>query len=223
MSRTADWVIQKAFLHANRKATPPNSGTPKYNALLGIVDSMQKLWADEPEVDGWDSLYSPAQLAATVTATDTFALTSTIQRLSKRQGDYIRVTNGTNTVPFKIITAKQLYEYRYQNAVAQIGRNLKFSRAFTADSSMLGYNIVVPCFLYPDDIDSGTDVTQVDNPMWLAYMSAEEFIRNDLVRRNTKNDLLQLAANVMEKMIDDNDGQEDTVSTNWQPEGETWR
>jgi hypothetical protein len=70
---TVDQAITKAFLHAQRKPTAPAVGTTKYNALLAIADSMQKLWATEPDVE-WDSLYQPGPtLAVTVTATDTFA------------------------------------------------------------------------------------------------------------------------------------------------------
>lgn len=221
MSRTADWVIQKAFLHANRKATPPASGTPKYNALLGIVDSMQKFWEDEPDTE-WSSLYQRVTLVPVVTATDTFAIPASVKYLTDREGDYVLVTNGTNTTRFYVISPNQLYEYRYKNACAKVGQNLKFSKAFTSDSSLIGYNITVPAYIQCDDIDAGSDVVQVDNPMWLAYMSAEEFVRTDLVRRNTKDDLLALANSVMEKMKQTNGGQMDAVGLPWQPAGESW-
>lgn len=218
---TVDQAIAKAFLHAQRKATPPASGTSKYNALLAIADSMQKLWATEPGIE-WDSLYQLVQLAATVTATDTFALGTTINDLSQREGDYVLVTNGTNTSEYRIINPNQLYQYRYEAAVARIGTNLKFSKAFAATDSVIGYNIKVPAVVYVADITAGTDIIAVDDPMWLCYMMAAEFARNDVVKQGQYDNLLALADQHMQRMKQANGGQVDAIATPWQPAGESW-
>jgi len=217
---TADEIIQKAYLHANRKAIPPAVGTSKYETLLSIVDSMQKLWATEPGVE-WDSLYALVSVGS-ISATDTFPIDTTIQYLSKREGDYAIASNGTSSKTYTIVKPNQLYAYRNNDVVAQVGRNLKFPSAFSASSSVFGYGLSVPAILYPDDITDGSDVVQVDDPMWLAYMSAYEFVRNDLVKRNTKDDLLAYAEQSMIKMKQANGGQYNTVSTPWTPAGESW-
>jgi hypothetical protein len=221
-TRTVDWVITRAFLHAQRKATPPASGTTKYNALLAIVDSMQKLWADEPDIH-WSSLYSWVQLPAVISATDTYALDTSIQYISKDFNDYIRVTNGTTTQKIKLVKPNNLYS-RYTNTcyAAQIGRNLKFSKAFAATDSVIGYNIIVPSYTFPNDLAAGSDVVQVNNPMWLVYMVAAEFIRNDPVRQNQYQNLINLAENVMQKMKQDEAGSIDEVSRGIFVAGETW-
>lgn len=221
MARTVDWVIQKAFLEAQRKSTAPSSGTSKYNALLGIVDNKQLEWASEPSVE-WASLYSVITLAAVVSATDTFALTGTINYISKREGNPILVTNGTNTTRFKLVSPDQLDEYRYDDACAQVGSNLVFSKAFDAASSLIGYSIKVPSMLYPTDITSGSQTVQVDDPLWLVYMVAADFVRNDVVKRDNYDLLLQMAAERMAKMKQANGGQQAVVATPWAPTGETW-
>jgi hypothetical protein len=221
MARTVDWVIQKAFLEAQRKSTAPTSGTSKYNALLGIVDNKQLEWASEPSVE-WDSLYSVVTLAAVVSATDTFALTGTINYISKREGNPILITNGTNTSRFMLVSPNQLDEYRYDDACAQVGSNLVFSKAFSASSSLIGYSIKVPSMLYPTDITSGSQNVQVDDPLWLVYMVAADFVRNDVVKRDNYDLLLQLAAERMAKMKQANGGQQAAVATPWAPTGETW-
>jgi hypothetical protein len=221
MARTVDWVIQKAFLEAQRKSTAPTSGTSKYNALLGIVDNKQLEWASEPSVE-WDSLYSVVTLAAVVSATDTFALTGTINYISKREGNPILITNGTNTSRFMLVSPNQLDEYRYDDACAQVGSNLVFSKAFSASSSLIGYNIKVPSMLYPTDITSGSQNVQVDDPLWLVYMVAADFVRNDVVKRDNYDLLLQMAAERMAKMKQANGGQQAAVATPWAPTGETW-
>jgi hypothetical protein len=221
MARTVDWVIQKAFLEAQRKSTAPTSGTSKYNALLGIVDNKQLEWASEPSVE-WDSLYSVVTLAAVVSATDTFALTGTINYISKREGNPILITNGTNTSRFMLVSPNQLDEYRYDDACAQVGSNLVFSKAFSASSSLIGYSIKVPSMLYPTDITSGSQNVQVDDPLWLVYMVAADFVRNDVVKRDNYDLLLQMAAERMAKMKQANGGQQAAVATPWAPTGETW-
>lgn len=222
MSRSADWVIAKAYLKANRKATPPTSGSSKYEALLDIVDSMQKQWADEEGID-WNSLFELTTLVPLITETDTFALPATVDYISKRSDDYILVTDGTSTKTFSLIQANQLYKFRDQDACAQVGRNLVFSRAFTSTSPELGYSIKVPAYNWVDDIEDGTDIVQVDRPMWLAYASAAEFVRNDIVKSSQYDNLLALAEQVMNKMKYANGGQVEELVTEWQPAGgDSW-
>lgn len=215
MSMTADQVITRAFLHAQRKATPPAVGTPKYNALLAIVDSMQKLWADEPDID-WDSLYQLKTLAVTASATDTFAIDATIDYLAKNELDPIRI--GTKT--FKLVRPKQLYQYKESDVCAQIGGSLKFSK--TLDSSLTGLSIQVPAIMKVDDITVGSNIVQVDDPTWLVYASAAEFNRNDLVKVSQYDNLLALADQVMQKMKNKNSGSIEEVAMTWTPEGESW-
>jgi hypothetical protein len=218
---TIDQAITKAFLHAQRKPTAPAAGTTKYNALLAIADSMTKLWATEPDIE-WDTLYQLVTLGVTVTATDTFALGATIDTISEREGDFVLITNGVNTAPVTLISPNQLYEYRYKLAAARIGANLKFSAAFPADSSYLTYNIKVPAIVFPTDITSGSQTVQVDDPMWLVYMMAAEFCRNDVVKQSQYDNLLALADQHMQKMKRANGGQIDVIGTPWAPAGESW-
>lgn len=221
MARSVSWVIQKAFLHAQRKSTPPAVGTSKYEALFDIADSMQQLWQDEDGVD-WNSLYS-LETIGTVSATDTFDLPDEINYITKDEENPVIVTNGSAIKTFKLVTAKQLYKYRNSDVCAQIGRTLVFSRPFTSTSSELGYDIKVPAILYVEDITSATDEVQVDDPMWLAYMMAAEFNRADTTKSNTYDDLIALADVCMTKMRNANSGSYEMVTSGgWSAEGETW-
>lgn len=217
---TIDAAIAKAFLHAQRKATPPAEGTSKYNALLGIADSMQKLWAIEPDTE-WTSLYELVSIG-TVTATDTFDLDDSINYISKREGDYVLVTNGTSTTEYRLVTPNQLYENRFSAAVARIGNTLKFSKAFAATDSVFGYTIKVPAIVYPDDITVGTQEVQVDDPMWLCYMMAAEFVRNSVEKQGQYDNLLALADQCMQRMKQNNGGQYDAIVTTAFVTGEDW-
>lgn len=217
---TVDSAIAKAFLHAKRKATSPTGS--KYNALLGMADSFQKLWATETD---WSSLYASVTLTALVSATDTFSLanaTGTVDYISDREGNPIQLYDGTSYAKVYFVSPAQLYEYRFRLATAQIGSNLKFSAAFAADSQYIGDSIVVPAYLAVNEITSGSDTVQVDDPMWLCYMMAAEFCRNDVEKAGQYDNLLALADQCMQKMLANNGGQYETVVTAWQPEGESW-
>lgn len=217
MARNADWIIKKAYLLASRKATPPAEGTTKYNALLEIVDTMQQVWAEEPDTE-WNSLYDLVDIG-TITATDSFELDDTIQYISKREGDYALATNGTNTQTYRIVSNNQLYQYRDDYVVAQRGRSVVFPKAFTSTSTVFGYTLKIPAIIYPDDIADGSDEVQCDSPLWLAYMSAYEFVRGDLIKQTTKTDLLDMANSLMDKMKEANGGQYEVVGTPWTPAG----
>lgn len=216
MAQTVAWAIQKAFLHSNRKATPPAAGTSKYEALLDIADSMQKLWASEPGIE-WDSLYS-LETIGTVSATDTFTLPATINYISKSEDDPIRV----GATPYKLVKPNQLYKYQGADVCAQIGRTLKFAKAFASDSAHIGEDIHVPAILYTADLTLGTSNIQVDDPMWLAYMMAAEFVRNDVVKQGQYDNLLSLADQCMQRMISANSGSLNEVGMNFQAAGESW-
>jgi hypothetical protein len=215
MSRTADWVIQKAFLHAVRKATPPASGTTKYNALIAIVDSMQKLWATDPDAE-WDSLYDSRVLSAAAGVGNTIALDADIDHLAKREDDPVLI----GTRPFKIVKPNQLYKYRDSDVVAEQNGFLVFPT--TIDASLVGQAVTVPAILTVNDIVDGTSIVQVDDPMWLAYASAAEFDRNDIVKVAQYNNILALADQSMQKMKSNNSGSVDEVEMPWAPAGESW-
>ena len=217
MSKSVDWCIKNAYLAATRKAAAPAVGTTKYNALLGLVDLMQKEWADTEGVE-WNSLYTLVS-NGTLSATDTFDLDDTIQYISKREGDYGLATNGTNTTTYQIVTPNQLYGYRDQAVVAQVGQTLKFSKAFTSTSGVFGYSFKIPAIVYPDDITSGTQEVQVDDPLWLVYKVAAEFVSADLVKNYLEPRLTAKADKIMMKMKQANTGQYEVVDTNWRPAG----
>lgn len=219
MAQTVSWAIQKAYLHANRKATPPNAGSTKHDALLAIADSMQKMWPAEHD---WASLYSLAEVG-TVTATDTFELDDEIDHLNRDADDPVRITLGTQTKTYKLVSPAQLYKYRNSDVCAQVGRNLVFPQAFDSTSSVFGGTIYAPATLAVEDITSENQDVQVDRPMWLAYMMAAEFARNDTVKQGQYENLLAMAESELTKMIEDNDGTVNEYALNgFQAAGEDW-
>lgn len=195
-------LIERAYVLASGKATAPSSGTSKHTKLIALANICQDMWQNEPDVD-WDSLYETVTLSGTVTATDTFALSSSIRELSHRDGDYIKIvrTDG-QTSYYELVKPDQLldYERNGQRAVARVGSNLVFSIPFTADSPEIGGSIKVPCYGFVSSLANDSDIVQVDNPLWLCFMTAAEYCRTDQNLNYRTDDLVARANQVMQDM-----------------------
>lgn len=208
---TRSEFIQKAYLRATNKPTAPSSGTKKYNQLVGYGEYFTDIWQSEPSTD-WESTFDYRN-SGTITATDTFALTATIRKVSQQEGNYIRIlhTDGETETEYELVPASRLYEYRFSNAVAVVGSNLMFSSPFTADSAQFGGTIVVPSYGYvvfpSDDAD---DIT-IDDPNWLVVMAAAEFVRNDITRQQQYPNLIAEANQLMRRMKENNGDYVDEV------------
>lgn len=221
-------AANSVYLRATGKATTPP--TSKLNQIIGLLDYYQRQWARQRNVD-WASLYDPAASLGTVTATDSFDIdTSSIRKLSDRQGDFVQITwvDGTNYTKYDIVNHDALKDYYWGASkqsprgfyCAQIAGQLVFNHSFISTDAQFGGNILVPSYLFPDaitDTNPDTDETQVDDPDWLVTRCAAEFVRNDIVRRSRFPELLSEANEIMLRMIDDNDGQVQTVDRPWTP------
>lgn len=228
---TISECVSDIYLKAVGKATPPAVGSTKYNRIIGLMDFYQRRWAREPGVD-WNSLYDPAVSLGTVTATDRFDIdTSTVRRLSAREGDTVRIvwTNDIGYTDYSLIDANKLKDYSFGvtkqsalgNYAAQIGNQLVFNHTFTSSDSVFGGEIFVPAYIYPEEItDDNPDdnEVQVNDPDWLVLRVAAEYVRNDITRRQRYPELLAEANEAMQRMKDENDNtQISTVDTPWTP------
>lgn len=222
-TRTADYVIGKAWIEAKAKSVPPAAGTPKYNVLLSLVDTEQKNWEDEESIE-WDTLYSNVT-NGTISTSQTYTLDTSIRYISKREGDYIYLQDPTTlqVQPITLVRPNQLYEHRDDPFyAAQIGRTLKFSKAFDATSQFIGDNLIIPSYTFCSDIATGADLIQCDRPMYLAYMVAASYARNDLIKSGQYNNILDKATVLMNKMKQNNSGQSEELDMSWHPTGESW-
>lgn len=218
---TIDSAIQKAYGRARGKdalGTPLLAGDTKYNQLLDIADDKQKEWQNTDGVF-WQSLWQLFRLVPLVTATDTFALNPAMRQPSNRENDAVVVTatDGTKNY-YDIVSADQLRE----NQVAQNGgvcaiqgTNIVFAVPFASTDRQIGGTIDVPGAGFVDDLDLTTNVTvatvAVDDPMWLVYAMAAEFVRTDLVRQNQYPNLFNIQSDRMDAMVSNNGGQIDEI------------
>jgi len=222
-------AVAESYLLATGKTTTLSSGT-KYTRIINLLDYFQRRWGRQNGID-WNSLYDPAFSLGTVTATDTFDLdTSTIRKLSDREGDSVRIVwdDGDNYTDYDIVSHDTLKDYSVGVDkesptgfyCARIGNQLVFNHEFISTDNEFGGEIFVPCYKFPDEITStnpGTEEVQVDDPTWLTTRVAAEYVRNDITRRARYPELKAEANEIMARMIDDQEGQVNTVSRPWTP------
>lgn len=239
-------AIQKVYALATGKNQLPPVDETKYTKILGLLNMYKDVWATESSTQ-WRSQRSLASLSATVTATDTFTLPTSVllgtARIGNQQGDYVRViwTSGTQESDFTIVDDAKLYRdgpsvnnpgsigINTSGNCARRGSNLVFDVPFTATSPEFGGTIKIPVYSTPADMVSSSvnaaDIIPVDDPMWLVFMAAAEYVRNDVTKQNQYSNLIAQAIDKMNGMIMNNEPQEDQSYVPGQlgpAMGETW-
>lgn len=233
-------AIQKVYLLATGKTTTLTVGTAKYTKILALLNFYKDVWAQEPGIQ-WNSLRSLEQLT-TVSATDTYDLPDEIVegtwKLSTQEGDYVRVvwTGGTQESSYTLVDDQKLYRdgpsvnnpgsigiNTYGN-VARRGTNLVFDVPFISTSPEKGGAIYLPVYITPDDYTDGANEITIDDPYWIIFMAAAEYVRNDVTKQNQYANLVAQAVNSMNAMKENNESQieESYVVDFLSNSGETW-
>lgn len=226
---TIQEAVAETWLLATGKTNTLTTGT-KYARIIGLLDYFQRRWGRQVGVD-WNSLYNPAVSLGTVTATDSFDIdTSTVRKLSAREGDSVRIVwdDGTSYTDYDLVAHDKLKDYSWGvnkesvsgHVAARVGNQLVFNHEFTSNDSQFGGEIFVPAYVFPDPITStntSSEEVQVDDPSWLTTRAAAEYCRNDITRRSRYPELKQDAQEIMQRMLDDNEGQIVDVDRPWSP------
>lgn len=241
-----DTAIQKVYLFATGKNELPTVDSTKYTKILGLLNAYKDVWAQEPGVQ-WKSTRSLTALADAVSATDTYALPTAViggtAKFSTQEGDFVRIiySAGTKETEWTIVEDSKLYRdgpsvnnagdvgINTSGNCARRGSNLVFDVPFTASSVEFGGTIYVPVYTTPADMVSSTsdptDTVEVDDPYWIIFMAAAEYVRNDVTKQNQYGNLVAQALNSMEAMKENNEAQ---VESSYIPGqlgsamGETW-
>lgn len=213
--------MKQAYFAAVGKATPPTSGN-KYDALLLAGNMFIEQWQNEPNTD-WKSLFR-RESVATVSATDTFPVDlDEVRKVSTNANDKVRLTatDGTYT-DYDIVTPHQLSTHT--KCVALVGENLVFDKPFDSDSQWIGASITLPYYTYAEPLVGANDEVPVDQPLWLVYMTAAEFVRNnDYIKQNQYSNLVAMAADVMKSMKKNNSESQSRFAIRpFTPLGQSW-
>jgi hypothetical protein len=206
-------LIAQSYLKATGTVSTLTSSDSDWTKLLALANYYQQNWANEVGVD-WRSLYDPSVDCGTVTATNTFNLATSIHKISQNEGDPVRIvhTDATQFTDYTVVGHDELKQYPSGNYCAQIGSTLVFNNAFKTTDAEFGGTINVPAYTLPSTLSADTDLVQVDTPEWLVTICAAEYTRNNLVRQNQYPNLLAEANQLMQKMIENNDAQIETLT-----------
>lgn len=217
---TLQELIDAVMLKATGKATQITPSNAKWAKILGIANTYQKAWQHEPG-QHWNSLYDRAYSVGTVSSKDAYDLDEEIDMVSTAKGDNIYVeTTGKQKIKHQLVSYDDLQNYPAGKYCAVIGRQIVFNKTFSETDPEYGGKIYAPVFKNVEDLESADDDIQVDDPIWLVFMCAAEYIRNDIVKQNQYGNLIAEANNLMTDMIRRNRaGQVRHVRGNWHNAG----
>lgn len=198
---TLQELINATILKATGKPTILDQSNSKWSKILGIANAYQQTWQHEPG-QHWNSLYNRACQIGSVSAKDAYDLDEDIDFISTAKGDnvYIQAADGKK-VEYELVAYDDLKNYTTGNYCAIVAKQLVFNKIFGAADPEYGGKIYVPAYMNVEALEYADDDIQVDNPMWLVYMCAAEYVRNDIVKQNQYNNLIAEANNLMTDMI----------------------
>jgi hypothetical protein len=215
---TSDFV-ENVVLLSEGKLPSFASGATKWLRIVAQGNFFLQQFAKERGVD-WNYYYDPVKSFGTVTATATFAIPSTVYRISKKEGDVLRITHTDGSyTDYTFVPHDELSKYTTGNYVAQIGSNIKFNAAFTASSPQFGGTIRVPVYEYPTAFSGDNDVIDIPDANWLVYATAADRVKNDVTRKDLREDLVNQANELMASLKEENMSQLEEVNRTWNPTG----
>lgn len=205
--------VQAVILKASGKASTLVSTDTKWIKIVAIANRQIRKWE---RLADWNSLYDPKYAIGTVTTTDTYEFDDEIRKLSDTAGDTVRVVASDDSyTEWQVVNAERLKQYSSGNFCAQIGRTLVFNKTFSSEDVEFGGSIQVPVYLYAELLTTSSSEVPVDDPEWLVCMTAAEYVRNDITKQNQYPNLVGEANELMDNMMDDNDGQIVEVYRSW--------
>lgn len=214
--------VPRVYYKATGKAATFTTGQDKWLKILAIANTYIDVWQETPGID-WRSLYDRAFSSGKVTATDEFDLDTDIRKVSLQEGDAIRIlkTDGEYS-EYTSVPYDQLKTFPDGNYCAFMGGKLVFNAAFTSASPEFGGTIQIPCYTYANYLVNDSDSVPVDIPNWLVFMTAAEYIRNDITRKADYPNLVAEAEEVMNRMKENNGAQNTDALTPWTPFARSW-
>jgi hypothetical protein len=215
---TTEEFVSDVVLRSEGKLPTFASGSTKWLRIVAQGNYFLRRFARERGVN-WNRYYDPIKSFGTVTATATFAVPSTVYKVSPQEGDTVRITHTDgNYTDYTLVPHNQLKnKYATGNYVAKIGRNIKFNQAFTSDSPQFGGTIRVPVYEYPDTFSDDDDVIDHDDPDWLVCSVAADRCKNDVTRKDLRDDLISEANEILASLKEENDSQIEEVERTWNP------
>lgn len=217
--------VSDVVLRSEGKLPTFTTGSTKWLRIVAQGNLFLRQFARERGIE-WNRYYTPAKSLGTVTATDTFSIPSTVYKISKREGDTLRIEHTDDAyTDYTLVPHDALKNYATGAYAAKVGRTIKFNRAFTADDPQFGGTINLPCYELPDTFSADGDSIDHDNPDWLVTTVAADRVKNDVTRKDLRADLISEANEIMTSLKEENESQLEEANMPWSPTGhidESW-
>lgn len=184
-------VINLAYQTATGKTKTLSPGNSKYERMLNIANMATIQWESEPDVV-WGSLCEDREIGV-IDDNTSYKLSADIRTVDFRK--FVRLTKDAQNWTFPFISPQMAKDGCY--GVIQLGWKLNFNGIF---KQMKGATIVVPVVRRTKKLAKADDIVEVDDPYWLVYMIAAEFVRNSRTKSNQYGNLITLAQSSMESM-----------------------
>ncbi len=204
-------LIKRADGIANGKARTLDVSSARYLRFRDLANMLQDDWMSEPGID-WSSRYQRLSLG-NITS-DRVSLDDTIYEISKRQGDYIVIQYATSPTSFSQwnLVDNETFRTQYnRNVCTVIGDELVFNRMFVDGNLEYNGEVIVPAYIKPDELIRPTDTVVVDDPNWLVYSMAAQYVLNTVTKIGNYEAHVQRANNIMFKMKEKNGSQIETI------------
>lgn len=215
---TAEFVNEVVLLSEGKLQNFP-VGSTKWNRVVGIGNFYLRQFAKEKGIQ-WGMFYTPEFSLGTVTAgLKEVALDDDIYDISRQFEDPLRIkhSGSDNETHFTFVNPQELQRYKHGDYCAKLGRFVRFNRTFTADNPEIGGEIVVPVHVIPDPFSKEKEEIPAEIGEWLVLATAADRVKNDVTRRNLRQDLVSQANQAMLSIQEKNEGQLSEVSTPWNP------
>ena len=184
-------AINLAYQTATGKTKTLSPGNSKYERMLNIANMATMQWESEPDVV-WGSLCKDREIGV-IDDNTSYKLSEDVRTVDFRK--FVRLTKDTQNWTFPFISPQMAKDGCY--GVIQLGWRLDFKGL---SEQMKGAAIIVPIVRHAKKLTKADDIVEVDDPYWLVYMIAAEFVRNSRTKSNQYGNLITLAQSSMEGM-----------------------
>lgn len=177
-------VINLAYQMATGKTKTLSVGNSKYERMLNIANMANMQWESEPDVV-WGSLCEDREIGVIDDKTS-YKLPEDVRTVDFRKFITLKKDGRTWAIPF---ISPQLFKNGCYGAL-QLGWKIDFNGL---SKDMQGAEIIVPVIRHTKKLVNPEDKVEVDDPYWLIYMMAAEFVRNSRTKSNQYGNLVTLA------------------------------
>ena len=212
---STDDFVKQVFLLTTGKLPTFTEGSPNYERIVAIGNFYLRQFAFEYGVD-WNFFYDPEFSIGTASNETSYSLDDDIYKLSSQEGDSVIIRNGDLERDYTIVSSNRLREYKNKNAVAKVGRNLRFSRPI--DETLQGGDITAPVYLTPEPFKRAKqEIEPPEITNWLVFATAADRVKNDATRKDLRADLAAQANELLESLKEINNGQVSEMHRGWSP------